>query len=177
MALWPVRMALALLSGLSVWPLMSVLTGREPLNLLLTGGVFGALVLVPFIESSRARLARVLGLVAGAALIHWGAVMLAIFLDLDLKLPKLAVYAIPGLVGALLAALLTAGVAPLPRAYPAVTAGSLAGLAGGVVFGITPESDFWVWGDYIAWQVLVCLGLHFGSALMPTAGRDTVRPQ
>jgi hypothetical protein len=167
-----VRALLALLSGLSVRPLMEL--GDSPYNLLITGGVFGALVLVPFLVATRARLARALALVIGAALVHWGAVTLAVYLAGHV--PRVAVYALPGLVGALLCALLTVLVAPLRAAWRGVGLASMAGLVGGVAFGVTPDSDFWVWGDYILWQMLVLLGLHLGTRLTADEHRR-VKPQ
>jgi hypothetical protein len=130
--------------------------------------------MVPFIEARRARLIRVLGLVVGAGLIHWSAVELAVYLSSATAL-KVAVYAIPGCAGALLAALLTAGVAPLRRGWPAVALASVAGLAGGAVFGITSSatsSDLWFAVDYVVWQLLVFLGLYFGNLRAPLVERN-----
>jgi hypothetical protein len=166
-----VRALLTLLSGSSVWPLMDL--GDSPYNVLLAGGVFGALVLVPFIAAARARLVRAGALVVGGALIHWGAVSLAIHLAGDV--PVMAVYVIPGFVGGLLSALLTALVAPLPVPWRAVALASLGGLAGGVAFGISPDFDLWGWGDYILWQMLVFLGLYFGTRLTAEAGQSQAR--
>jgi hypothetical protein len=159
----PVRRVLALLSGLPAQPVMNGLSGWSPLLL-------GAAVLVPFIQKRQARPVRVPGMTAGAALIHWVSFLLTVFMEL--KLSAIAVQAIPGLAGALLAALLVARVGPFPDEHSAATLAALAGLAGGAVSGITPPSRLWGWGDYTVWQVLVFPGLCFGSA----AGRNTAAP-
>lgn len=154
----PVRLGLVLLSGLSLRPLMSVL--EWPFNLLVTGGVYGALVLVPFLRVPA--FLRLSALVLGGALVHWGATALAI--ALDGRVPVLVVYASAGLAGALACALMTVLLAPLQGKGKAIALAALGGLLGGAAFAIDGNSDLLIWAAYITWQLLVFLGLHAGRS-------------
>jgi hypothetical protein len=161
---WPVRLVLAVLSGLSVQPL-SILFDLFNLSdtALVTGGLFGVLVLAPFvIEARSVRLLRAFGLVAAAALSHFGAVLLAMVLAASLS--RTVTCALAGLAGALLCSALTVLLAPLRRRWQSVALACLGGLAGGVVFGVTPNAYWWTTFDYTVWQLQVFLGLSFGDA-------------
>lgn len=175
------RALLALLSGLSLLPLLYLGgldgLGGLPFGLLLTGGVFGALVLVPFIEAPQRRLLRALALVAAAALIHWGAVRLTAYLDRHVHGPPAygaaaVICGVPGLTAALLCALLTVYLAPLRSAVKVIAATSAAGFVGALAF-VFPV-PFGVSG-YIIWQLVVFLALYF-TAKTHTAARPAQAP-
>lgn len=166
------RALLVLVSALSVLPLLYVVP--PPWGNLLTGGIFGALVLAPFIEAPQARLVRGLILVAGAALIHWGAFRLTTTLDfVDEQIHAVGFLAaavicgVPGLAAALLCAVLTTLAAPLrsrsPRKVLALT--SVAGFVGALAF-LLPVPIGPISG-YILWQLLVFLALHFTASARP----------
>jgi hypothetical protein len=162
------RLLLAALSGL----LSSLSSIYLPLpsdyGHLLEGGVFGALVLVPFVGAVRWRIGRAIVLVAGGMAINFLAINLAIYLHDALAAHEHLWTAITpsGLFGALLVAALTQVVAPLRAGWKLWAYVSVAGIAGGLLFSLPPVSNL---GDavpiagYVGWQVLVCAALYFGS--------------
>lgn len=162
--------ALVVLSGLSVLPLIYV--AGLVYGVLLSGWVFGALVLLPFLDAPRARLWRALGLVAIPALIHWGAMLLTAFLDKHVEGPPAyaaaaVICGVPGLAAALLCGLLTALLAPLRPVGKILAIASAAGLAGGLGFVFARTL-----GGYVIWQLLVFLALRLcAKAPPPEAGR------
>lgn len=171
LALWrelpKLRTLLVLVSGLSMLPLLARVA--LPYGVLVAGAVFGALVLVPFIEAPRARLLRALALVAGAALIHWGSVRLGASLDQHLQGgygAAAVICGVPGLTGALLCALLTALVAPLRPVWTVVAVTSVAGFFGAQAFFFALPL-----GGYLLWQLLVFLALY-ASARGQTFARE-----
>lgn len=173
-----VRLVLVMISSLSVYPLAILTTrviGDDLYSFPITGGVFGVLVLVPFLAAPRARLLRAVALVVGPMFIYWGVARLS-GIYFRSVLPLAAVWAIPGVAGALLCAVLTAIVAPLQARLRAVVLASLGGLVGGMAFGaaaVLIRSDdsgffgFAAWAAYIVWQLLVFLGLYFGASVPP----------
>jgi hypothetical protein len=161
------RLLLAALSGLLAWAIMDwELTGA----LLLDGGIFGALVLVPFIAVPRHRIMRALALVAGGAVIHQIVVGLAAN-GYDNHLRDQPAIILSGLLGALLAAALTVLVAPLRpgwktgwKLWVCVAASGIVGsLPLSLLWGRVDGSSLSFAATYVLWQVLVCASLRLGS--------------
>jgi hypothetical protein len=154
---------LAVLSGLSTWPTASIPWPQDERNLL-SGGLFGVLVLVPFLESPRAQIGRALALVAGGMAIHFIAVKLAVSLVWQ-HVPLGIAVAVAGLLGALLVAALTQAAVPLRAGWKLWVYAGVAGIAGGLLLNLALDTnrDAAVAAGYAAWQVLVCLSLQAGA--------------
>lgn len=159
----PRRLLLAAASGLANWP-VSHLPLPMAAQTLLSGGIFGALVLVPCIEARRRWVLRAIALVVGGMLIHQATLELAEHLYAPLLTVR-SVIVICGAVGALLAAALTRVVAPLKAHWPLWPLSLVAGLAGGLVIAsVFDTRRYGLWtACYAAWQVLVCAALYLGS--------------
>lgn len=87
---FPTRLLLTVISGASYWPLSAVVVFASGPHLGLTGGIFGLLVLVPFIEAESRRIARALALVVASIGIHTLSFMLAMALIARAQLPFFA---------------------------------------------------------------------------------------
>lgn len=169
----PFRLLLATLSGVSVWPvyyLLDSLMGTEvgdltdPIWDLIIGGIFGLLVLVPFVTEIRFRYFRILGLVAGSISIYALAVELAIAGYGFFDLPSNASIIVSGWLGANLVGVLAQQLTPISATWQLWIYLSLAGLIGGFIFSLTYLSSLMstIALGYIAWQVPVCLALLSG---------------
>jgi hypothetical protein len=138
---------------------------------LLTGGIFGAMVLVPFLTNRSVRNPRASVLVAGGAVIHVAAFWLAVheFMHLSPPLGKgplegaaamITSTATTGIIAALLVAALLELVSPARVGLKLWAYAFVAGAIGGLVMGIS-----WNWNmlvGYTTWQMLVCSALYFG---------------
>lgn len=157
-----IRILLVVLSGASVWAvgyLLGDLLGTVSIGLV--GGIFGFLVLVPFIDSKTWWYGRVAGLVVGSILIYAFVVQLAIAsygsLDSDIAV------ILSGVIGALLVGLLTKLLAPLRVSVKFWLYALLAGVFGGVCFSLLYESsEVLVAAGYLAWQLPVFIALYLG---------------
>jgi hypothetical protein len=163
----PVRLLLAALSGLLCWAMMYL---ELPGGLLLEGGIFGTLVLVPFIAAPRHRIGRALALIAGGAVIHQIVVKLAAN-GYDDHLRDQAAIIVSGLLGALLVTALTVLAAPMRPGWKTGLKLWVCVAASGIV-GSLPLALLWAQDDwsslsfaftYVLWQVLVCASLRLGS--------------
>ncbi len=159
------RVILAAISGLSSWSLYFV---HIYLHYVLTGGIFGAFVLIPHIRSKPHRAYRAVGLVVASVLIYWVAVRLAVEqygpLDLDYEIATV----VSGIVGALLVTVATKFIAPLSVSWKLWVYSAISGLIGGLVLDFQGVPSPGLYQDllavlgYVIWQVLVCLALYFG---------------
>jgi hypothetical protein len=160
---WLTRLLLAALSGLSAWPVAS-LPGPQDVRNLLSGAIFGVLVLVPFLDAPWAQIGRAIALVAGSMVIHSIAVKVAVSLVWQ-HVPARIAMAMAGLIGALLVAALAQAAIPLRAGWKLWAYASLAGIAGGVVLDLLLDTDrdAVAAAGFAAWQMLVCLALHLGA--------------
>jgi hypothetical protein len=171
---WRKRIVLALASGASLWPLAYFLdwldavipVSEKVVSYVLVGGIFGALVLVPFVAGSSLRLGRTMGLVIGSILIYSLVAELAVEKYGPLQLDYDTAVVMSGLLGACLAGLLTILAAPLRISSLFWLYVPFAGLVGGFLFSLLWETNnnAVIAAAYAAWQVPVCLALHGGSA-------------
>lgn len=168
------RLGLAALSGSLVWPLQQLPLPWEGATVL-SGALFGALVLMPFLAAAHTQIGRALALVAGGAAIHLVCLKLAASLYGGALGPDLAIMA-SGLIGALLAAALTCLVVPLAAGWLLWVCVGAAGLAGGFLvarWGLGTRLALLWMAAYAAWQMLVCAALYFGTL---EAGRAASKP-
>jgi hypothetical protein len=161
------RLLLAALSGVLAGLAMERLSWPQAYRSLLQGGLFGALVLVPFLGAVPGRFGRALALVVGGMAIQVASVRIATSLyglPAVHARPWLA-FAAAGLAGALLVAALVTAVAPGRAGWRLWALVPSAGLAGGLLLAwplLTHQGIVWLHG-FTAWQVLVCLALWLGS--------------
>ena len=129
------------------------------------GAIFGALVLAPYLGAKQQVLRCILLCVASAAIYR-----LAVWFVTDgpIGYNAFTSFVLAGSGAALLTGL--AIVAFAPRAFGArlVAATLVAGAIGGAAFDLKFVVDQYLLAGHAAWQLLVCLGLHFGFRTTPT---------
>jgi hypothetical protein len=139
------------------------------------GMVFGLLVMGVQVPATRARVPRVIVLVVCSIVIYTLAVWLAVINYGPLNLGGATSVLLSGALGAVLTTGAVVIIAPLP-ADPRIWIYAIsAGLAGGAVFYYTINASIEsaalqaivIGSGYAAWQVLVCLALHFGTLRAP----------
>ena len=150
-----------------------------------TGAAFSALVLVPYLPSLKGTLMlRALALLLCGAISYWAAVSFAIADPIeDLGLPTVfksnellfgiaRVFGIAGVVGALIVGIGARLFVPLALPWRGWLMLAGAGLLGGIVLGFSEDAAVGAWGKinytywlpgHLAWEVLVCLALYYGS--------------
>ena len=155
-----------------------------------TGAVFSALVLVPYLPGLKgASLLRALALLLCGSLSYWTAVYFAVDDDLNIQRNLPAFFAssviwigIAGVIGALIVGIGARLFIPLALRWRGWLMLAGAGLLGGMILGISLDAGFSIWGptnyDYwlpghMAWQVLVCLALYYGSRGNRTTGSSS----
>jgi hypothetical protein len=169
---WRARLSLAVASALLLWPLGFFLDAVDPVGfgsdwLLafgLVGGLFGVLVLVPFMRGKAWWQARVIGLVLGSIFIYQLVVELAVEQYGPLDLGSDYAIVVSGVLGALLVGVLTQTLAPFRAPVRLWIYLAVAGAVGGFVFGLLWESsnDLVIAAGYAAWQVPVFFALERG---------------
>ena len=162
--LWA-RLALAIVSAGSYW-----LSGTWNPAILdgfvwqphLIAAIFGALVMAPCITASRLRWMRVVAMCVASAFIYFYAVKFVI--DGPFSYNTITPFLISGGGAALLVGLSVIALAPQRASARLFLLCLVAGLIGGAAFddSIWLDSGFADVGGHLAWQVLVCLALHFG---------------
>jgi hypothetical protein len=175
------RVVYALIASLLWW---AIVESGEPLGLPFygTGAVFAALVLVPFLPNLEgANKLRALALLLCGMLSYWAAVNLLVRMD------ELGAFAmgLAGVCGALIVGIGARLFVPLVLRWQAWLMLAGAGLLGGIVlqlgydagFGMwTPDYEYWLPG-HIAWEVLVCLALYYGSTLKGSMAGPATAPE
>lgn len=126
------------------------------------GAVFGALVLGPY-AVRRGRVARIVVLAVAGAAIYW----LAVRFVTETPLPFDAVVSlvVAGSLAALLCGLAVVAIAPRAFRWGMAALLLVAGALGGAAFDVRVPADELLLIGHAAWQLLVCLALHF--ALRP----------
>ena len=147
-----------------------------------TGAVYSALVLVPYLRDVRGlHMLRAIALLFCGALSYWSAVMLIEYdlapapdflkgLDEDSALAYSM--AMSGMLGAAIVGFGARLLIPLPLSWSGWLMVLGAGLLGGIALGLSFGSGVSVGGNFsyqywlpghVAWQLLVCLALYYGS--------------
>lgn len=122
------------------------------------GAVFGALVLGPYAAPDR-RALRVLALAVASAVIYYLAVRFVA--EGPIGYDVILSFVIAGSVAALLSGLAVVAIAPRPFDWRLVPLLLAAGAAGGAAFELKLAFDSLLLVGHAAWQILVCLALHF----------------
>lgn len=128
----------------------------------LTGVVFGALVLVPYLAASTGRIWRGLLLCAASASTYRLAIWIAI--DGPFQDNAIAAFALAGASAALVVAIAVVLLAPRAASRRLMILATLAGALGGAAFMLDLPFR---WLDelivgHLSWQLLVCAALHAG---------------
>lgn len=126
---------------------------------LATGAVFGACVLGPYTAPSH-RVPRILALAVASAAIYWLAVRFVA--DGPIPYDSIVSLIVAGSGAALLCGLAVVIIASRPFGWELVPLLLAAGTLGGVAFEIRIPNDELLLVGHAAWQLLVCLALHFG---------------
>jgi hypothetical protein len=129
------------------------------------GAVFGALVLGPYAARDR-RAPRVLALAAASGVIYYLAVRFVS--EGPIGYGVILSFVPAGSMAALLCGLAVVAIAPRPFAWRLVPLLLAAGAAGGAAFELKFAFDQALLVGHAAWQILVCLALHFALRPSPT---------
>ena len=122
------------------------------------GAVFGALVLAPYL-GARQKIVRLILLCATSALIYWLAVWFVT--DGPIGYNAITSFVLAGAGAALLSGLAVVALAPRAFDLRLVAFTLLAGAIGGAAFDLKFAFDQYLLAGHAAWQMLVCLALHF----------------
>ena len=122
------------------------------------GAVFGALVLAPYL-GPRQKIVRLILLCAASALIYWLAVWFVT--DGPIGYNAITSFVLAGAGAALLSGLAVVALAPRAFDLRLVAFTLLAGVIGGAAFDLKFAFDQYLLAGHAAWQMLVCLALHF----------------
>ena len=174
------RVVYALIASLLWWAMVE--SERESMGLPFygTGAVFAALVLVPFLPNLEgANKLRALALLFCGMLSYWSAVNLLVRLD---ELGAIAM-GLSGVCGALIVGVGARLFVPLVLRWHGWLMLAGAGFLGGIVlhfgydagFGWTHHYEYWLPG-HLAWEVLVCLALYYGSSLKGSMAESATAP-
>lgn len=173
--LWA-RLALAIVSAGSCW-LIGALGARFDWDDTIFGGfvwqphliavIFGALVMAPCITALRFRWLRVAAMCVASAIIYFYAIKFVI--DGPFSYNTITPFLISGGGAAFLVGVSVVALAPQMASTRLFLLCLLAGVIGGAAFddAIWLDSGFAEIGGHLAWQVLVCLALHFGLRPAP----------
>jgi uncharacterized membrane protein YsdA (DUF1294 family) len=129
------------------------------------GAVFGALVLAPYL-GARQRVIRFVLLCAASAVIYWLAVWFVT--DGPIGYDAITAFVIAGAGAALLSGLAVVAIAPHTFDMRLVAFTLVAGAIGGAAFDLKFAFDQYLLTGHAAWQILVCLALHFSIRTTPT---------
>lgn len=164
----PTRLALALVSAGS-YGLLTFLSERsEAIDTFLSNAnsgmhlvavVFGALVMVPYVSASGRWLLRAAALCVASAVIYYVAVRFVV--DGPFHYNTLTSFAVSGAGAALMVGLAVVVFGPRQFRAKLVPIMLVAGAAGGIVFDHKFSMDESMLLGHLAWQMLVCVALHF----------------
>jgi len=177
------RLGLAVISGYCAYPagwLGDRIEEFLPLPFsswtnILIGTVFGLLVMGVQVQGASARAPRIIALVACSIVIYTLAVWLAVINYGPLNLGGEISVVTSGGLGAVLTAMAVVIVAPLSADLRIWLYSVAAGIVGGAVFHYTIDANIEsqalqavvIGSGYAAWQLLVCVALHFGARSAP----------
>ena len=123
------------------------------------GAIFGALVLAPYV-GPRQLVIRLVLLCAASAAIYWLAVWFVT--DGPIGYDAITAFVIAGAGAALLSGFAVVAIAPRAFDMRLVAFTLVAGAIGGAAFDLKFAFDQYLLAGHVAWQLLVCLALHFG---------------
>lgn len=132
---------------------------------LVVGAVFGTLVLAPYAGPHR-RVLRSVALALASAAIYYLAVRFVV--DGPLGYNAVTSFMLAGGGAALLCGVAVVAIAPRAFEWRLLPLTLAAGAAGGAVFELNLAFDPHLVVGHAAWQLLVCLALHFGLRGAPT---------
>ncbi len=171
------KLVLAVISASTYWILFALAEWSEALDRILEKGnsashligiAFGALVMAPYVTSASSRVPRVVAMCVASAVIYYGAVRFVF--DGPASYDAIVLFLIAGGAAALLVGLAVALLAPRRLRWTLPPIMLVAGGIGGAVMNwqIDGARDFSLVTGHFAWQILVCLALHFGFHETPT---------
>lgn len=131
----------------------------------LVGASFGALVMAPYARAPH-RILRGLALAAASAIIYYLAVRFVV--DGPIGYDAIIAFVLAGAGAAVLTAAAVVLIAPQPYGTRLFALALVAGAVGGAAFELKLAFDPGLIVGHAAWQVLVCLALHFGLRPAPT---------
>lgn len=178
----PGKLALAVVSASSYWLLSLLMKHSDTFDELLSqanagfhlvGIIFGALVMAPYVAASARRTVRVVLMCVASAVIYYLAVRFVV--DGPLGHVTITSYILSGSGAALLAGLAVVALAPKPFSWKLIPLTLAAGAAGGAAFELELAFDANLMVGHAAWQLLVCLALHYGllpPRFLPGPGRE-----
>ena len=123
------------------------------------GAVFGVFVLGPYAAPAH-RVPRILALAAASAATYWLAVRFVA--DGPIPYDSIISLIVAGSGAALLCGLATVVIAPRAFSWGLVPLLLAAGALGGAAFEVRIPNDELLLVGHAAWQLLVCLALHYG---------------
>jgi len=127
--------------------------------------IFGALVMVPYVVSTGRRVLRAVTMCIASAAIYYAAVRFVA--DGPLGYNMITSFVLSGSATALLTGLTVVVLGPRPFPARLVPLMLAAGAAGGGVFEYKSSIDETMLLAHAAWQLLVCLALHFSFRETP----------
>jgi hypothetical protein len=176
------RVVYALVASLLWW---AIVESGEPLGLPFygTGAVFAALVLVPFLPNLEgANKLRALALLLCGMLSYWAAVnLLLLFGDYSRFMLEIA-----GVVGAVIVGVGARLLIPLVLRRSGWLMLVAAGCLGAIVLDVGIDLGFtmknavpnkYLLPGHVAWQVLVCAALYYGSTLKGSMAGPATAPE
>jgi hypothetical protein len=188
------RVVYALIASLLWWAMSEIAQTLSGMNgeylRWATGGVYGALVLVPYLPSLKGIFKlRALALLSCGVLSYWAAIWTATHIAVPKSLEDLGrglafghMLGFAGVVGATIIGIGACLLVPLTLRWDGwlrlMGAGILGGLALSIGFdagigGMRPGHPIYWLPGHIAWQVLVCLALYYGSIRDTGLRRDS----
>lgn len=176
------KVALAAVSGIAAWVLTRVGVGSDsnvaPVILIgVSGLVFAAGVLFPYLRRDRRIIFRASALIIVSSLSYWVALRIVKGLDSGFfpTIPGTDEFILGSIAGTLIVLVGARYIIPLYHSLQLVLTGIVAAICGGLLFAAPP-----LWGTkedsfilaYAAWHVLLALAIHFGENLVWLAGSD-----
>lgn len=174
------KLALAVISASSYWFLGFLAEQSEALDGLLSkansglnliGALFGALVMAPYLASSDRRIMRATTMCISSAAIYYAAIRFVVHGPFGYE--TIIPFLISGGGAALLVSASVVLIAARRARWALLPMAAIGGALGGAVFewSVGVESEVALIAGHLAWQVLVCVALHFG--LRPSRERES----
>ena len=168
----PVRLALAILSGIGVGFSGDLPGSGWVRDYGWAGAIFAVGVLWPHLRRGNLLATRAVGLVAISCVSYWAAIAAALEVAPKLGLndasePNLAAFVLASLVGGAIVVVPAKWLVPLPTPAQYWVLATVAALVGGVVMylGLASDlgGDLLVFAAFATWHALFCVALHFGG--------------
>ncbi len=129
----------------------------------LSGLLFAAGVLFPYLKRDSTVFVRALNLTVASVASYWSAVWVALDSPIAGE-PEWMAFTIASIVGAAIAMAAAVLMTPIRASVTFVILGLLAGVAGGPITYFTlPEADILAILGHAIWHTLICLAIYFGT--------------